>query len=306
MSNEVPVYFEWRERPDAPGTGVMVPIARYNKLCGKQFTFGEQYLLAPVEMRDMRAHRHFFAALHECWKNLAEEIAENFPTSESLRHWALIETGFCHTSLTDVETLNDAKNFARAFQRTNPLCRVKVRRKIEDNVESYVVEVKTAESQSMAMPPVGMGNARFKESKKAVLDLVAMLARTTAREALREGGRNVPPEARERPAGNGGRERQAPAAAQGQRGADPRPSGRASPAQTPSADYGPALPREKVTSWQEYVPYARAWIDEATNQRDAQERYDLERNWRDRLKMPVAVRMELQRRIDDRFAKMGG
>ena len=37
---------------------------------------------------------HYFATLHDIWRNLPKDIAARFPDSEALRHWCLVREGY--------------------------------------------------------------------------------------------------------------------------------------------------------------------------------------------------------------------
>ena len=72
----------------------MQPLARFRKLCNKQFVVGEVYCMVAQEERSAASHRQYFASLHDAWMNLPEATAEQFPSSEHLRKYALIQAGF--------------------------------------------------------------------------------------------------------------------------------------------------------------------------------------------------------------------
>ena len=48
-----------------------------------------------AEHRSKASHDHFFAIINEAWKNLPEDMGDDFPSPEHLRKWALIKSGFC-------------------------------------------------------------------------------------------------------------------------------------------------------------------------------------------------------------------
>ncbi|WP_216073446.1 hypothetical protein, partial [Acinetobacter baumannii] len=43
------------------------------------------------------SHNHEFAWLHEAWHSLPERYAEQFPSSEHLRKYALIQAGYSNS-----------------------------------------------------------------------------------------------------------------------------------------------------------------------------------------------------------------
>lgn len=169
-----PVLFTWSGE-------VMIPNGRFMALCGRQFVVGEDYPLIVVENRDMRSHRAYFASVHAGWENLDERYAAAYPSSEHLRKWALVEAGFCAHSKQEFDTPKDAKHAALLLRRIDEFAVIRI---IGRTLNIYT-------AQSQAVP--SMSPERFKESKIAVLDIIAAMANTTAAELRREGARNAPP-----------------------------------------------------------------------------------------------------------------
>src|SRR5438045_825874 len=60
----------------------------------KQWIVGETYKIIEHHDRSMQSHRHFFAALNEGWKNLPDELLDEYPNVEVLRKKALIRKGY--------------------------------------------------------------------------------------------------------------------------------------------------------------------------------------------------------------------
>lgn len=151
-----PTAFTW----DAEAC-VMVP--KWPRLAAGRFTGCEDYLLAPVEPRSDASHRHEFAWLREAWKNLPEDMADEFPTPEHLRKWALIRAGYFNETLVDVGSNAAALRVASHLRARDDFAHVVVRGPL-------VVE-RTAKSQSTR----AMGKADFQASKTAILDIVAAM-----------------------------------------------------------------------------------------------------------------------------------
>lgn len=152
-----PVQFQWNGE-------AMVPANRFwAGVCDKQFVVGERYSLAEHHERSGNSHRHYFAAVHEAWKNLAEDEAERFPTSEHLRKTALIKTGYRNERSLVASSNAEALRVAAFLRPIDEYAIVVVK-------ECVVIEY-TAKSQSYR----AMGKADFRASKDAVLDYVAGL-----------------------------------------------------------------------------------------------------------------------------------
>ena len=110
-----PVVFNWVE-VSIPETGelrrAMVPQLRYLNVAKRQFADGHDYPMVVLEARSRASHNQFFAAVDDAWHNLPEEIAARWPTSEHLRKWALVETGWFDEKFFDCDSPAKAKNLA--------------------------------------------------------------------------------------------------------------------------------------------------------------------------------------------------
>jgi hypothetical protein len=157
----------------------LVPLPRFMKLFDETIAVGEEVPMDRVEDRSMASHGGYFAAVHEGWKNLAEEFDGRFPDAEYLRKWALVESGYCAEANFVMDTAKDAHALGVALRQRDKYAVIRV--------SGNVVKVFTAESQSMA----SMKKERFESSKRAVLDLIASMARTTPAELKKNAGRSA-------------------------------------------------------------------------------------------------------------------
>ncbi len=156
-----------------------VPLPRFKRLCDQQFEVSEEYALIPSEERSMSSHRGYFASVKEAWKNLAEEFDDRFPTEEHLRSYALVKTGFATYSAFPCKDEESATDLAVSLRRRSPFSVIRV--------SGDVVECWDPESQSVK----AMKKEKFEASKKAVLDLVSSMARTTPAELRKNAGRSA-------------------------------------------------------------------------------------------------------------------
>ncbi len=164
----LPIVYEW--------TGSeMRPLGRFAKSCDRDFVIGERYMLAEQQDRSSRSHAHYFAALNDAWQSLPDDQGDRFPTSEHLRKFALIKTGFADSRQFVASSEAEAVRLAAFIQPSNTYALV--------TIEQLVVTVWTAQSQSMK----DMGKERFQASKTAVLDYVAVVLGTT-RQEIEEAG----------------------------------------------------------------------------------------------------------------------
>ena len=157
----------------------MVPLPRFQRLFDEMYAVNEEYPLMPLEERSRASHNHYFAALHEGYLNLAEEYAQEFDSEEHLRHWCLCKAGFCTKDRWVMNTAEDARNLRDALKSQN--------RSTIIAVNGNVATVYTPMSQSMP----AMKKQEFEDSKKAVLELVASMARTTPAELKKNAGRSA-------------------------------------------------------------------------------------------------------------------
>lgn len=158
----------------------MVPANRFHfERAAKQFKPGETYALVPHEARSPESHSHFFAALHEGWVNLAEDLADEFPSAEYLRAWCLVKEGFADHQVIVCATTDDAARVAAIAS-----SREKIRIVI---VDGNVVNIWLPKSMSMK----AMGKADFENAKRKVLDLVASMARTTRQDLEKHSGQHA-------------------------------------------------------------------------------------------------------------------
>lgn len=189
----VPVVFVWRDVDVIADDGevtrarAMVPIVRYAKVAARQYgDSGTEHTLEPVTHRDMHRHNHFFAALNEAFKNLPEQIAARWPTSEHFRKWLLIETGWFDEKEWDFEGRGAQKNAERLglFVRAEAeFARIKT---VEVAPGKWKVIVRRAKSQAIpAMKP-----EEFYQSKKDVLDYASGMIGVRPTELKKQAGRN--------------------------------------------------------------------------------------------------------------------
>lgn len=158
---------------------VFVPLPRFKRLCDQQFMLNEEIALIRSEERSMSAHRGYFASINEAWKNLAEEYANGYPSPEHLRAAALVEAGYCTETNYVMDSPKEAKHLGIMLRRLSPLAIIRI--------SGNVVKHFEAESQSVS----AMRKERFSASCKAVLDIVAGMARTTPAELNRNAGRSA-------------------------------------------------------------------------------------------------------------------
>lgn len=186
----VPVVFVWQEVDIVDGDGVaerrlaMVPLKRYGNVCGRQYHPGEEYPLAPLEARSRASHNHYFAALDEGFKNLPENIAARWPTSEHMRAWILVETGWFDEHEFDFDNEKDARRLATFVRTEAEYARISVSRLGQSK---WKVIVRRPKSQSAA----AMGKVEFEQSKRDVLDMLAAFINVPRGTLVKQAGRNA-------------------------------------------------------------------------------------------------------------------
>lgn len=171
MRRPRPVFLRWDGE-------VFVPEPSFKHYLAREYVIGEVYPMLPVEERSRSSHNHYFAALAEGFNNLSEENAKHFANPDHLREWSLIQTGYCSETETVLADNKQARKYAADIKARNPYAVMSIR--------GNVVIVWEAESQAYA----AMKKERFEASKKAVLELVASMARTTASQLNKEARRH--------------------------------------------------------------------------------------------------------------------
>lgn len=126
-----------------------------------RFGAGEVVRLDEAHDRSRSSHDHFFAVVGDLHGTLPEDLAERFPTPDSLRHYALCKSGFC-----DVETFV-ASSKAEALR----IASFARKGEVIVTVKDATVTRLTPHSQSKR----AMGAKAFQASKDAVFGVIAEL-----------------------------------------------------------------------------------------------------------------------------------
>jgi hypothetical protein len=163
-----PMQFKWDGEVFRP---------KHPKLADKHFVIGETYVLEKRHDRSHASHSHFFAAVHEAWANLPEDVAERFPTEDHLRKYALVKAGFRDEHSIACSSKAEAQRVA-AFVRPIDDYAVVV-------VNGAQVLCYTAKSQSYR----AMGRAEFQRSKDAVLEILAAMIGNTKKALEQNAGK---------------------------------------------------------------------------------------------------------------------
>lgn len=138
----------------------------------QHFVVGQSYALVEHRDRSIATHNHQFAWIADAWANLPEHHQHQpwAQTSEHLRKFALIRTGFCDTQTFPCGSRAEAERWARNLRPMDDYAVV--------TVEGTTVHRFAAQSQSVR----AMGAKRFQESKTAILDYIASLLGVEASE----------------------------------------------------------------------------------------------------------------------------
>ncbi|MEJ0093301.1 MAG: hypothetical protein WDN46_17500 [Methylocella sp.] len=164
----------WRWDGDA-----LTPFSARGRLdADKELVIGETYKLAVVENVSQASRGHYFASLKEVWRNLPENRAEQFPTPEHLRKYALIKCGYADSRQFVARTGAEARELQMFVRPSNDEYALIL-------VDRCVVTIWTAQSQSER----AMGKKAFNESKNAVLDYAQSLIGVTRKELEENAGR---------------------------------------------------------------------------------------------------------------------
>ena len=127
---------------------------------------GEVHGWQMAEHRSKASHDHFFACVNSAWKNLPEELADDFPSPESLRKWALIKAGFCSETRIACANNSEAMTLATKAKAMDKYSIVAI--------DGKAVTIWTADSQRRD----AMGRQAFQEAKERALHIISNLIGT--------------------------------------------------------------------------------------------------------------------------------
>lgn len=119
-----------------------------------------------AEHRSKSSHDHFFACVNEAWKNLSEDMADDFPSPEHLRKWALIKAGFCSETRIACANNSEAMTLATKAKSLDKYSVVAI--------DGKAVTIWTADSQRRD----AMGRQAFQEAKERALHIISNLLGT--------------------------------------------------------------------------------------------------------------------------------
>lgn len=136
----------------------------------RAYVVGEVYKMVEHHDRSMNSHRHYFASLNEAWRNLSDELLDEYPTAEHLRKKALIRKGYRSERVLVCSSKAEAERVAAFLRPADEYAIVTFR--------DAVVREWTAQSQSVK----AMGAKEFAASKNDVLDFCADLLGVTTDE----------------------------------------------------------------------------------------------------------------------------
>ena len=119
-----------------------------------------------AENRSKASHDHFFAIINEAWKNLPEDMGDDFPSPEHLRKWALIKAGFCSETRIACANNNEAMTLATKAKAMDKYSIVAI--------DGKAVTIWTADSQRRD----AMGRQAFQEAKERALHIISNLLGT--------------------------------------------------------------------------------------------------------------------------------
>jgi hypothetical protein len=156
----------------------MEPIgARGKAECDALFAIGAIYALEEHQERSSASHAHYFACVAEGWKNLPDDLLQEYPNPETLRKKALIKMGYRDERSIVCNSKAMAERVAEFIGSMERYAVV--------TALSSVVRVYTPKSQSMR----AMGKSEFQASKDHVLGFIADLIGVTPDALANEAGR---------------------------------------------------------------------------------------------------------------------
>jgi hypothetical protein len=152
-------------------------LPRFAKDADRRFTVGERYALEEIQECNMTKHNRQFAFITDAWENLPERYASEpwAQSTEHLRKFALIKTGYCNTEIFVCGSKAEAMRWAAQLRADNEYAII--------SVQGATIYRFTAMSQSTR----GMGARLFYESRAKVMAFVAELIGTNAQTLSKQG-----------------------------------------------------------------------------------------------------------------------
>jgi len=129
---------------------------------------GEVHGWQMAEHRSKSSHDHFFAVVNEAWKSLPEALADDFPSPEHLRKFALIKAGFCSETRIVCANNSEAMSLATKAKAMDKYSIIAL--------DGKAVTIWTADSQRRD----AMGRERFQAAKERAIDIISQLIGTDA------------------------------------------------------------------------------------------------------------------------------
>lgn len=171
MKGISPIPFRW-------DGAVMCPSApAFARRAAGQYVEGETYVMLPHQPRSSQSHKHYFAALETAWKNLPEDLADQFPEPEHLRKRALIDCGYFDEEIIDCGSNSTAAKIVGFIRKRDDFALIFVR-------DQFLI-IRTAKSQSKK----AMGKVQFQKSKQDCLDLIASMVGVSPEQLSSNAGR---------------------------------------------------------------------------------------------------------------------
>lgn len=172
MVKRDPFLFQWDGR-------TMTPRPIHLDRAQKEFDAGQVYRLQAIEERSRKSERHYFAVIREVFKNLPDHYADQIPSPEHLRKFALIRCNYFDLEEIVCASEDDAIKVSRQAKSADEYAITVIR----DNV----IRIYTAKSQSAA----AMGSKAFQKSKDDVLIFLAALIDTPLDDLRQNAGKEI-------------------------------------------------------------------------------------------------------------------
>lgn len=153
------------------GEGQFHAPSAFSKKLDAALVIGEVLRWEQVQERSAKSHAHYFAVIADAWANLPEALADDLPSPEHLRKYALVKAGYCNETKMVFRTNAEAIAGASFIGGMDgfAIC----------EVVGPALTVWTAKSQSMR----AMNKKEFQESKDAVLRVISGLIGADAAQA---------------------------------------------------------------------------------------------------------------------------
>lgn len=180
-----PVRVQWSGEAFVPATYELPS-------CDREYVVGEVYYIRPelAPKPSTKFEAMFHATMKSSYDTMSDEQRRYFPSADHLRHFLLIELGYCYVSDVELVSEQEARRFATNQHKTKGKAHDPYVRCL---VHSNLCRVRTAFSMAHDSETLNPTHNRkgFKEAAEKILEILAGDLGVTVQEMIEAGRSNA-------------------------------------------------------------------------------------------------------------------